>query len=439
MLIRPAAKLFVHRVGRVARAGAAGEALSLVTRDDLGYLLDLQLFLGRPLRLAPGAGEVTAATQPDELLLGCLPPASLESAVERARILTENNDNVRALLRVSVNAAKQYCKTRPAASAESVRRGRELLVPGVHPALLELGPGAGADGRAQEAALAGFSARIGAYRPSATVMEAQVAAMRPLSAPGSGAHGEIMKAKRAAHSGAIAAHKSEARVAPDTTGMVTRNAPLACGRFRDPSFFLDMTPKPAHLVERTMALQSEGQGARALADSVLDLVADDAEGAAMTRALVKWDSRKRRYISLHGGDAEAARRGNKRLRTESGALIKGRNSGNPEENGTGLYKRWQEKTKQHVAPSGIQVDAPASDSSRGRGRGRGRGRMVNSQAREELRSIPQIRKQRTLEARSAERERGRGDRGRGEGGGRGRGRSAGRGRSPGRGRGRGRK
>jgi len=45
-------KLFVHRVGRVARAGRSGSAYSLVSPDEAPYLLDLHLFLGRPLKLA---------------------------------------------------------------------------------------------------------------------------------------------------------------------------------------------------------------------------------------------------------------------------------------------------------------------------------------------------------------------------------------------------
>ncbi|XP_011887706.1 PREDICTED: ATP-dependent RNA helicase DDX54 isoform X2 [Cercocebus atys] len=45
-------KLFLHRVGRVARAGRSGTAYSLVAPDEIPYLLDLHLFLGRSLALA---------------------------------------------------------------------------------------------------------------------------------------------------------------------------------------------------------------------------------------------------------------------------------------------------------------------------------------------------------------------------------------------------
>ncbi|KAJ3027933.1 ATP-dependent RNA helicase ddx54, partial [Rhizophlyctis rosea] len=42
-------KVFVHRVGRAARAGREGKAWSLVASDEVPYLMDLQLFTGRPL------------------------------------------------------------------------------------------------------------------------------------------------------------------------------------------------------------------------------------------------------------------------------------------------------------------------------------------------------------------------------------------------------
>merc|ERR1712098_705180 len=42
-------KIYVHRVGRTARAGQKGWSYSLVRDADAPYLLDLQLFLGRQL------------------------------------------------------------------------------------------------------------------------------------------------------------------------------------------------------------------------------------------------------------------------------------------------------------------------------------------------------------------------------------------------------
>ena len=51
--------------GRVARAGRQGRALSLLTREELPYLLDLHLFLSRPLEPAPVASlpEARAAAE----------------------------------------------------------------------------------------------------------------------------------------------------------------------------------------------------------------------------------------------------------------------------------------------------------------------------------------------------------------------------------------
>lgn len=49
----PKPKIFVHIVGRVARAGRTGTAYSFVTSEDMPNLLDLHLFLSKPLRPAP--------------------------------------------------------------------------------------------------------------------------------------------------------------------------------------------------------------------------------------------------------------------------------------------------------------------------------------------------------------------------------------------------
>ena len=46
------AKLFVHRVGRVARAGQTGNSFSLVSQDELPYMHELHEFLTKPIKFA---------------------------------------------------------------------------------------------------------------------------------------------------------------------------------------------------------------------------------------------------------------------------------------------------------------------------------------------------------------------------------------------------
>ena len=477
----PTPKLFVHRAGRVARAGAPGDAISLVTREDVGYLLDVHLFLGRRLAVAPPAGSEPATGEEQQQsqqlsILGTLPSAALEAACERVRSLSAASDDVQALSRVAARAMQQYNKTRPPASLESVRRAKELAPPGPHPDLLA---SAASDPQAAaEAAVARVAAQLGRYRPAATVFEQDVAAVRVLPVggvpitPGAkspGALTEVMKAKRAAHGMVIthAAEDKERDAATAARSATTRTslppvAPLASGRFRDGGFFLEASPRPAHVKDKALSARAaggEGGAGKSLNDSVIDLMADDGEGAARSRRLVQWDARKRRYVALHGGDADAAaRRGNKRMRTESGALITGRIPST----GTGIYKRWQAKTKQAVATTGSEVEehaGPGRGAVGGRvrggrqGRGAGAGRHVhNAHVRDELKSVEQIQKGRKMAARgrgggggfSGGGGGGRGGRGppRGDGGGRGGGsggRGGGRGGRGGGGRGRGRR
>lgn len=44
-------KLFVHRVGRCARAGRHGTAYSLISSQDEAHFIDLHLFLNRPFNI----------------------------------------------------------------------------------------------------------------------------------------------------------------------------------------------------------------------------------------------------------------------------------------------------------------------------------------------------------------------------------------------------
>jgi ATP-dependent RNA helicase RhlE len=57
---------YVHRIGRTGRAGALGEAISLVSESETRYLKDIEKLLGSPLEpvivpgFEPGAADVPA-------------------------------------------------------------------------------------------------------------------------------------------------------------------------------------------------------------------------------------------------------------------------------------------------------------------------------------------------------------------------------------------
>lgn len=137
-------KLFVHRVGRAARAGRAGMALSLVSNDEAPYMYDVFLFLGRGFRIAPAPGDAPSdcvntqqetsdpwqnmsAALDSTFLFGSFPKAALDEEVELLRKTVENVD-LDKLRQSAKNAHGLYIKTRSAASGESVNRAKDMLL-----------------------------------------------------------------------------------------------------------------------------------------------------------------------------------------------------------------------------------------------------------------------------------------------------------------------
>ncbi|CAB0017615.1 unnamed protein product [Nesidiocoris tenuis] len=79
--------------GRCARAGREGHAFCIVEPDEFCYLLDLHLFLGRSLSLAPASGATDIAA------LGKIPSTLLETELDDLLSWhTETSDLVNAPL-----------------------------------------------------------------------------------------------------------------------------------------------------------------------------------------------------------------------------------------------------------------------------------------------------------------------------------------------------
>lgn len=131
-------KLFVHRVGRVARAGRSGHAYSLVSPDEIPYLFDLQLFLGT--RIVPAAS--VADHSKETLVLGTAPQKLVDEEQELLAAKHRYHGTLPSLKGVMNNAYKLYRRTRPAPSPESHRRSKDFCganaVLGIHPMFVAL-------------------------------------------------------------------------------------------------------------------------------------------------------------------------------------------------------------------------------------------------------------------------------------------------------------
>ncbi|GAB7362666.1 hypothetical protein MBLNU230_g2975t1 [Neophaeotheca triangularis] len=117
-------KIFVHRVGRTARAGKSGWSYSLIGEKDMPYLLDLQLFLSR--KLTVGRAEFERDMFKNTIVVGSFVRDGLERCIEEVGVLLHDNEDLQMQRDVAAKGEKQYLRTRNPASAESVKRVKQL-------------------------------------------------------------------------------------------------------------------------------------------------------------------------------------------------------------------------------------------------------------------------------------------------------------------------
>ncbi|KAG7877479.1 hypothetical protein KL937_004674 [Ogataea polymorpha] len=140
-------KIFVHRVGRTARAGNSGWAYSIVGEAELPYLLDLEVFLGRKVLLTSmhekkvqllkdkyleQHGSMEGFQEPklsytERLVLGSAPRRLIGELQELYETIMKHNYDIRSLKAVADKGEQLYFRTRGGASVESLRRAKEIV------------------------------------------------------------------------------------------------------------------------------------------------------------------------------------------------------------------------------------------------------------------------------------------------------------------------
>ncbi|XP_057738737.1 putative DEAD-box ATP-dependent RNA helicase 29 [Arachis stenosperma] len=412
----PKPKIFVHRVGRAARAGRTGTAYSFVTSEDMAYLLDLHLFLSKPIKAAPTEEEVLQnmtgvmskieqAMANGETVYGRFPQTVLDLVSDRVREIIDTNAELESLQRTCNNAFRLYMKTKPLPSKESIRRVKDLPREGLHPMfknVLETG----------ELMALAFSEHLKKFRPKQTILEAEGEAAKSKHVQGpSGQWVDVMKRKRAIHENIInLVHEQQSKstiekeeIQPEDIPSTEKGRKASGSKrkqqcFVDEEYYISSVPKNQHMEAGLSVKANEEFAANRLDSAVLDLVADDSTGIQKQRSVYHWDKRSKKYIKLNNGDRVAA---NGKIKTESGAKTKATK--------TGIYKKWKERSHTKVSLKGTNNDGDAQESTSFKGSYRGRGRnfkggskrqqsMPNSHVRSEIKEFDQIRKERQKKA-----------------------------------------
>uniref|UniRef100_A0A182NHT0 RNA helicase n=1 Tax=Anopheles dirus TaxID=7168 RepID=A0A182NHT0_9DIPT len=347
-------KLFIHRVGRCARAGRSGTAYTIFSNDDIAHLIDLHMFLNRPLETA------------ERKTFGIVPPETQETEHLLVQEYVQNIDLATAY-RVSNNAYKQYIVTRPAASAASNKRAKQFKIAelGVltdferentdkegegtigrqgKKGKLVLQKKSKKDGKGEEVEKASkvykpastvdadafrndFLARMKSYRPNATIFELNPKAhARELVA---------MTQKREADESKIEKHKRKLAELEAEEQLKTaaedsepaEPAKRAKRTGRDEEHFIAYQAKDA-VEEDGYAIDNFARQANS---AELSVVGDTADGQRMHRQLQKWDRKKKKMVNVENPKAG-------KIRTEHGVWIAASYK-------TGRYDKWKERTK----------------------------------------------------------------------------------------------
>ncbi|KAI0513515.1 hypothetical protein KFK09_009539 [Dendrobium nobile] len=411
----PKPKIFVHRVGRAARAGRTGTAYSFATAEDMPYLLDLHLFLSKPLKAAPTEDEVIhdvdgvylkldEALANGETVYGRFPQRILDLASDRIKEIIEGSAELTALQKSCSNAFRLYSKTKPLPSKESIRRAKDLPHEGLHPIFKDiLG--------SNELIACAFSERLKAYRPKKTILEAEAETTKLKNLQGSNQCLDIMRRKRAVHEEVInLVHQKKITSAvpkeTDVEGTLSNDwekkgssgLKRKKASFKDEDFYISSVPANQHLEAGLSVKGGHGFSSNRLETAVLDLVADDNSAMRKQKSVYHWDKRSKKYIKLNNGERVTA---TGKIKTESGAKVKAEKSG--------IYKKWKERSHKKISLGGSATDASGQDAGHaGNNQARGnkrnfRGRnnrqsLPNANVKSELRNPEQVRKSRQQKA-----------------------------------------
>lgn len=420
-------KIFVHRVGRTARAGQRGWSYSLVRDTDAPYLVDLQLFLGKSLVLGQ---EKSDASFSSDVVVGTLKRDAVESHVEWMNKLLDEDLDIETLRGVAAKAEKLYLKTRNSASSQSAKRSRELVA---SPGWMQLHILFGEDVDGMEQARVDMLARISGFKPNETIFEVGHADKSTSEAA------EVMKQLRKRITPRNRQpKKAEEEVNDDDEGNAVNGEDISDDvggevdddddemqdisveedsedelevtvsntvhhkkgqtDWRDSEVFMSYTPRTTNAAEeRGYGVHSGGAGSsfvEAARDVQMDLTNDESSKSfgQPARSKMRWDSKSKKYVSRDND--EDGSKGNKMIVGESGVKIAATFQ-------SGRYDKWKRAQRVRSLPRVGESEKPGASNGLPSGKRFKHNQEKAPKEADKYRDDFQVRKKRVGEAREA--------------------------------------
>ncbi|XP_034829904.1 ATP-dependent RNA helicase DDX54 [Maniola hyperantus] len=295
-------KLFVHRVGRSARAGRAGRAFSLVAAEDVAHLIDLQLFLGAQFAMPSEVSECGAACPSG--VWGAMPTAALELRHQDVMAWENMHSEIEDAARVCGRGWQQYIRWREAASAEANRKAKLTTPPTLpHPYLVDP-----SQMQAEE-----LVDQIKNFRPKGTILELVSKNDSPMY--------QAMKAKRRAHGKMVQKTRDGKLQQADRildestkTNSIEESVNVKDAKRKKPGQrdenYIPHFASDQH-TEAGMAVNF----AASASSAELELHGDCDAGVRGRRAQMRWDRKRKKMVHV---DPDGGR---KMIRTESGGRV----------------------------------------------------------------------------------------------------------------------
>lgn len=349
-------KLFVHRVGRTARAGRSGTAYSLVANDEVPYLFSLNMFLNKPFQQASADLNQTNLESIDDGIYGNVPQSIIDEDNERMEKLHDQHVELDSMKKVCDSAYKQYLKSREAPDSESVKKVKKLLANniGYHPIFVvnlnknkteTLGENidepenkAKIDIKAENVRIEMLSS-IKSYKPNSTVFE--------LGKTKGSAGFEIMKQKRKLTDKIFKRNKNQQSLehSDENVSLTVTSFDEDIGKYKDNDFYLNYQSNDYHS-EKGLALEKPFD--MELKGAVMDLDGDESGKITRNKNQLKWDRKKKKFITPGSDEPKL-----KRIKTESGNWINASYK-------SGLYEKWKQKSKvEHQGNDDLDNDEDA--------------------------------------------------------------------------------